>query len=209
MSWSKVKCCKHSVKLQNQWLTGTVVHAASVNYRDLILVKVRLSFSCTRNLAFPAASHIQILTAEQGQYLYPHRIGAVQGSDGAGSVEAVGSRVSRFKPGDKVLTTFNQQHLFGDPDLRALASGLGAGIDGVLRQYGVFDEEGLVSLPSNLTYLEGSALPCAAVTAWSSLYGLGGKALKAGDWVLTQGTGGVSMFALQVSSPFSTTGRCF
>ena len=132
----------------------------------------------------------------------------MQGSDGAGSVEAVGSGVTRFKPGDKVLTIFNQKHLYGVPDVAALSSGVGGSVDGVLRQYGVFDEQGLVTMPSNLSYLEGSSLPCAAVSAWNSLYNWSNP-LKAGDWVLTEGTGGVSMFALQVSFPVGKTRQIF
>ena len=68
-------------------------------------------------------------------------------------------------------------------------------LDGTLRQYGSFNENGLVTMPSNLSYLEASTLSCAAVTAWNALYGL--KPLLPGDVVLTQGTGGVSIFAVQ------------
>jgi NADPH:quinone reductase-like Zn-dependent oxidoreductase len=70
-------------------------------------------------------------------------------------------------------------------------------MDGTLREYGVFDEAGLVHAPSNLNMLEASTLSCAALTAWNALYGLESRALKPGDTVLTQGTGGVSIFALQ------------
>lgn len=72
-------------------------------------------------------------------------------------------------------------------------------MDGTLRQYGSFEENGLVHMPSTLDFKQGSTLPCAALTAWNGLYGLESKALKPGDTVLTQGTGGVSIFALQVS----------
>ena len=70
-------------------------------------------------------------------------------------------------------------------------------MDGTFQQYGVFEETGLVRLAANLSYLEGASLSDAAVTAWNALYGL--KQLKPGDWVLILGTGGVSLFALQVS----------
>lgn len=118
-------------------------------------------------------------------------------SDGAGVVEAVGSGVSRFQKGDKVLTLFNQGHLGGSLDGHSVATGVGGTIDGSLRQFGAYNEQGLVHMPSNLDFLEGSTLPCAALTAWNGLYGLESRALKPGDWVLTQGTGGVSMFAVQ------------
>lgn len=70
-------------------------------------------------------------------------------------------------------------------------------MDGTLREYAAFDEQGLVAMPSNLNFLEGSTLSCAALTAWNALYGLESRALKPGDTILTQGTGGVSIFALQ------------
>jgi NADPH:quinone reductase-like Zn-dependent oxidoreductase len=119
----------------------------------------------------------------------------VPGSDGAGEVIAIGSKVTRFKVGEKVTTLFNQGHLAGSLDFKSLATGLGGVLDGTLRQHGVFNEEGLVHMPENLTYLEGSTLTCAGLTAWNALYGL--KQLMPGDYVLTQGTGGVSIFALQ------------
>lgn len=123
----------------------------------------------------------------------------VPGSDGAGTVEATGSRVTRFKPGDKVMTLFNQAHLGGPINVAITATGLGGINDGVLRQYGAFDEQGLVAMPETLDFKQASTLSCAALTAWNALYGLESKALKPGDTVLTQGTGGVSVFALQVS----------
>lgn len=121
----------------------------------------------------------------------------VPGSDGAGVVEAVGSRVTHFKPGDRVVTLFSQAHLGGPVTPRGMSSGLGGLVDGVLRQYGAFDELGVVAIPDSLSFAEASALPCAAVTAWNVFNGLPGKQLRAGDTVLTQGTGGVSVFALQ------------
>ncbi len=120
-------------------------------------------------------------------------------SDGAGVVERVGPRVTRFKPGDRVTTLFNQGHIGGSLDAQSVNTGVGGTVDGTLRQYAAFDEQGLVHIPTNLSALEAASLSCAAVTAWNALYGLEGRALKAGDVVLTQGTGGVSIFALQVS----------
>ena len=122
----------------------------------------------------------------------------VPGSDGAGEVMAIGGRVTRFKPGDKVVTLFNQGHFGGSLDLTSASTGLGGVYDGTLRDYGVFDQQGLVEMPSTLSFQEASTLSCAAVTAWNSLFGLESRALKAGQTVLTQGTGGVSVFAAQV-----------
>ena len=101
------------------------------------------------------------------------------------------------------MTLFNQAHLGGPVSRAALTSGVGGVVDGTLRQYGAYSEQGLVAMPESLDYIQASTLSCAAVTAWNSLYGLESRALKAGDTVLTQGTGGVSLFALQVckSSP--------
>jgi NADPH:quinone reductase-like Zn-dependent oxidoreductase len=82
-------------------------------------------------------------------------------------------------------------------DATSLATGPGSQIDGVLRTYAVFPESGLVACPSNLSFEEAATLPCAATTAWHALYGLEDRSLKPGDWVLTQGTGGVSLFGVQ------------
>ena len=118
-------------------------------------------------------------------------------SDGSGVVEEVGKHVHRFKKGDKVLTLFNQGHLAGSLDGYSASTGVGGTIDGALQQYGAYDEQGLVHMPSNLNFLEGATLTCAGLTAWNGLYGLESRKLMPGDWVLTQGTGGVSIFALQ------------
>nr|POE72230.1 zinc-type alcohol dehydrogenase-like protein [Quercus suber] len=146
-------------------------HAASLNYRDLIITK--------------------------GLYPFAQREGVVPGSDGAGEVVQVGKGVHRFKEGDKVLTLFNQAHIAGSLDAYSITTGVGGMVDGSLQQYGAYDEQGLVHMPSNLNYLEGSTLTCAAVTAWNALYGIKSRELLPGNWVLTQGTGGVSIFGVQ------------
>ena len=117
-------------------------------------------------------------------------------SDGTGVVVQVGPEVREFKEGDIVMTIFNQGHQYGDIDPYAASTGVGGTIDGVLRQYGVYDESGLVKAPRNLSALESSTLPGAALTSWNALYGL--RPVKAGQYVLVQGTGGVSVFGLQV-----------
>lgn len=133
-------------------------------------------------------------------YPFPLKLPVVPGSDGAGVVVEVGSKVSKWKKGDRVVTLFNQGHQFDPIDLSATKTGLGGVIDGTLREYGVFNENGLVRAPSNLNFLEASTLTCAALTSWNALYGL--KQVKPGDTVLIQGTGGVSVFGLQVSRSF-------
>lgn len=110
-------------------------------------------------------------------------------SDGAGRVEAVGAGVDRFAVGDRVAATFTQ----GEGPMEAL----GSPFDGVLTEYAVFGEHGLVHLPGHLSYEQGATLPCAGVTAWNAL--VGGRQIKPGETVVTLGTGGVSLFALQLA----------
>ena len=131
--------------------------------------------------------------------------GVVPGSDGAGRVTATGSRVSRFKIGDRVCTTLNQGHISGSLTPSVAQTSLGGSLDGTLQQYGGFSEEGLVSMPSSLSFREASTLPCAGVTAWNALYGLAGRSLRPGDTVLTLGTGGVSLFAVQFAAAAGAT----
>lgn len=121
------------------------------------------------------------------------------GSDGAGEVVAVGDKVTLWDKGDRVVTLMIQGYLYGHYTTAAAQTGLGASIDGTLRQYGVFVEWGLVRAPHNLTYREASTLTCAGVTAWNALYGL--RPVRTGETVLVLGTGGVSIFALQVGDP--------
>lgn len=132
-----------------------------------------------------------------GKYPFPQKPNVVPGSDGAGIVHSVGANVTRFQPGDKVITTLNQRHLAGSLDASGATSGLGGSVDGTLRSFGAFNEQGLVKMPEGLNFLEAATLTCAGVTAWNALYGQPGRQLMPGQWLLTQGTGGVSIFALQ------------
>ncbi|WP_234275261.1 zinc-dependent alcohol dehydrogenase family protein [Billgrantia zhangzhouensis] len=146
------------------------MRAAALNYRDLLVVSGRYALGRT-----------------------PERL--VPLSDGAGEVVEVGDGVTRVSPGDRVAAIFVQQWIAGEYVEAYADSALGGGCHGVLREYAVFDQHGLVKLPSHLSFLEGSTLPCAGVTAWNALFG--GRAILPGDTVLTLGTGGVSLFALQ------------
>ncbi|OQO00133.1 hypothetical protein B0A48_13920 [Cryoendolithus antarcticus] len=166
-----------SLKLNSSAPVPTVTDSA-------VLVKLSAASLNYRDLAIP-----------NGKYPFPVAPNVIPGSDGAGTVVAVGKAVKKFKEGDKVLTLFNQGHLAGSLDFASIGTGLGGAVDGTLREYGAFSEQGLVHMPSSLSFLEGSTLTCAGLTAWNALYGL--KALKPGDYVLTQGTGGVSIFAVQ------------
>ncbi len=143
--------------------------AASVNYRDYMVV--------------------------EGVYNPKLKRPMVPLSDAAGVVEAIGPGVSRFNKGDRVSACFMQKWVDGRITREKAASALGGGIDGVLREFAVFSQEGLVRSPDLLRDEEVAALPCAAVTAWHALFE-NGRSLP-GDTVLIQGTGGVSIFALQ------------
>ena len=146
------------------------MRAASLNYRDLLVIGGRY-----------------------GRL----RPGLVPLSDGAGDVVEIGPGVTRVAAGDRVAAIFAQGWIGGEQDVAARSTALGGALDGVLSQYCVFGEQGLVKLPDHLDHLEGATLPCAAVTAWNALYGL--RPLRVGDTVLTLGTGGVSLFAAQFS----------
>lgn len=104
--------------------------------------------------------------------------------------------MTRFSTGQRVSPIFHLTHLYGPVKDTDLQNQLGGTRDGVFCEYAVFNEHSCVELPSTLSYREAATLPCAALTAWNAIYG-GPKQLKPGDVVLTQGSGGVSIFALQ------------
>ncbi|PON26972.1 menadione-induced gene-6 [Trichoderma gamsii] len=134
--------------------------------------------------------------ATPGLFAFSVKLPVVGGSDGAGEVIAVGPKVTKWKLGDRVATLFNPGHQAGPITTEAYdMGGLGGTIDGTFQQYGMFQETWLVRIAPNLSYLEAASLSNAAVTAWNALYGL--KGLRAGEWILVQGTGGVSLFAVQ------------
>ncbi len=118
-------------------------------------------------------------------------------SDGAGEVVSVGTGVTDWKAGDRVVIPFMPQWLDGEfaPQYQALA--LGATVDGLMREFAVLPANCLLPLPDCLSFEEAATLPCAAVTAWDALVVRG--QLKAGETVLVLGTGGVSTFALQIA----------
>jgi NADPH:quinone reductase-like Zn-dependent oxidoreductase len=115
-------------------------------------------------------------------------------SDGAGEVAAVGEGVTLWKPGDRVIGIFMQNWLDGPPSPAKVKGALGGDIDGTLADHVLLKETGLVRIPNHLSFQEAATLPCAAVTAWNALAAAN---LKPGATVLVQGTGGVSIFAVQ------------
>ena len=144
------------------------VHAVSINYRDLLVVK--------------------------GLYNPRMALPRIPCSDGAGEVIAVGSQVKKWKAGDRVAGIFMQNWLDGPPSPEKVKGALGGDIDGMLAEQVVLHESGLVRIPGHLSFAEAATLPCAAVTAWNAL---AGAHLMPGSTILIQGTGGVSLFALQ------------
>ncbi|MDQ3132741.1 MAG: NAD(P)-dependent alcohol dehydrogenase [Acidobacteriota bacterium] len=149
-------------------------HAVSLNYRDLMMIK--------------------------GLYNPKLKTPLVPLSDGAGEVVAVGENVTKWKAGDRVCPIFMQGWTDGGIEVSKARTALGGDSDGCLREFGAFDENGLVKIPEHLSYEEAATLPCAAVTAYNALFCSGG--LKPDDSVLLQGTGGVSTFALQMASVY-------
>ncbi len=143
--------------------------AFSLNYRDLLVIK--------------------------GLYNPRLRLPLIPFSDGAGVVAEVGPGVSRVKAGDRVASLFVQKWIAGGATEARARSALGAESEGILAEASLLPECGVVPVPEHLTDEEAATLPCAALTAWHALVAEGH--LKAGDTVLTQGTGGVSIFALQ------------
>lgn len=144
------------------------VRAVSFNYRDLMIVK--------------------------GLYNPKMKLPRIPCSDGAGEVVAVGADVTAWKPGDRVAGIFMQNWLDGPLAAQKARGALGGDIDGMLADYVVLKEAGLVTVPDHLSFQEAATLPCAAVTAWNAL-AMG--EIKPGATVLILGTGGVSIFALQ------------
>ena len=147
------------------------ISARSLNFRDLLMAK--------------------------GKYNPRQPLPLVPLSDGAGEVVAVGSGVERVKVGERVMPIFAQRWIAGAPTKTELRSTLGGPLDGTLREAMICSEESVVRTPSHLDDGEASTLPCAALTAWSALVTQGH--LAPGETVLVQGTGGVSIFALQLA----------
>ena len=144
------------------------MHAASLNYRDLLTVQ-----------------------GQGGAYKLP----LIPFSDGAGEIAAVGQGVSRVAVGDRVCPMFFQSWFDGEPSASGRRLALGGTRPGVLQELLVLDAEGVTRIPDHLSFAEAATLPCAALTAWRALFDE--AHLRPGQTVLVQGTGGVSIFALQ------------
>lgn len=149
------------------------IKANSMNYRELLILR--------------------------GGYDRNKKIPVIPASDGVGEVVSVGDNVRAFQKGDRVAGTFFRDWESGKATEQQMNTALGGGIDGTLAEYVVFPEHGLVKIPEHLSYEEAATLPCAALTAWNTLTSGG---LLPGQTVLTLGTGGVSIFALQFAKLF-------
>jgi NADPH:quinone reductase-like Zn-dependent oxidoreductase len=145
------------------------VHAVSLNYRDLMIVR--------------------------GHYDPRLHMPRIPLSDGAGEVVEVGAGVTRVRVGDRVIGLFLQNWLDGRPSGEKSRGALGGDLDGMLAEYVALPEDGVIPFPEYLSYEQAATLPCAALTAWNAL--VEAARIQPGDNVLIQGTGGVSIFALQ------------
>ena len=145
------------------------VRAASLNYRDWLMA--------------------------QGEYNPRQKLPLIPLSDGAGEVVATGEDVTRVAAGDRACGIFSQTWISGPPTRDRLSGTLGGPRDGMLCDLAVLHEDGVVKTPSHLSDFEAASLPCAGVTAWNALVEQG--RIRSGETVVVQGTGGVSIFALQ------------
>ncbi len=150
-----------------------------------ILVRVRACSLNYRDLSMP-----------HGGYPRNDKSPLIPLSDGAGEVAAVGPGVTEFAAGDRVAGCFFQDWEDGDVSDEQMGTALGGGLDGMLAEYVTLRERGAVKIPESYSFEQAACLPCAAVTAWQALT-LDG--IKPGDVILTLGTGGVSVFALQLA----------
>jgi NADPH:quinone reductase-like Zn-dependent oxidoreductase len=153
------------------------IHACSLNYRDYLTVI--------------------------GDYNPRYRLPLIPVSDGAGEVVATGESVTGVHVGERVMGAFSQVWQGGEPSRERLRTSLGGPLDGMLADYALLDQHGVVPIPEHLSHEQASTLPCAALTAWSALSKY--RAVRPGDTVLIQGTGGVAVFALQFARLLGAT----
>ncbi len=153
------------------------VHAVSLNFRDLAMLRGRYPRPC-----------------------YP---GLIPTSDAAGEIVAVGDGVRAFKVGDRVMGAFHPRWFGGEMPSTIAADSYGAESDGWLTELKAISQEAVVAIPDSLSFEEAASLPCAGVTAWTAL--TGPTPIRAGHAVLIQGSGGVSIFALQIAHAVGAT----
>jgi NADPH:quinone reductase-like Zn-dependent oxidoreductase len=175
----------------------------SVAYRQMMPGDPASLVRVTEDIPAPGAGEVLMriratslnardLAVLKGRYPFPSKPSVIPLSDAAGEILAVGEGVTRFSAGDRVVNSFYPQW-FGGP-LRVRPAQYATSMDGWLATHRVISAEALVRMPDHLGFEEAATLPCAGVTAWSALQGI-----SAGDTVLTQGSGGVSLFAIQLA----------
>ncbi len=153
------------------------IHAVSLNYRDLAVV--------------------------QGNYVHSVTAGLVPCSDAAGEIVAVGEGVTVWKPGDRVMSTFHPRWFGGRPHRTMGSEVYGSHQDGWLTEFKLCSQEAIVAMPAGMSFEDACTLPCAGLTAWTSLSGH--PPIRPGQTVLTLGTGGVSVFAVQLAKLLGAT----
>ncbi|KIY68128.1 alcohol dehydrogenase superfamily protein [Cylindrobasidium torrendii FP15055 ss-10] len=169
--WDKLKQTTAPLQPLKPYEVLVKIHAVSLQFRDIMIA--------------------------DGSYPAPLPENLVPCSDMAGEVIAVGAEAEgTWKVGDRVCSNFSTTHLDGDPTPDAWAGAQGGNSQGVLTEYKAYKPEALIQIPEHLSYEEASTLPCAALTAYNALLGARNP-LRAGETVLVQGTGGVSIFGLQ------------
>lgn len=161
----------HEPRMPGIGEVAIAVHAVSLSFRELLVLR--------------------------GQYVLPVKPHVIPASDGAGQVIAVGPGVERVRPGDRVTATLFPRWRDGPLQPSDLPQ-LGGSLDGMLTELAILPEQALVPIPEHLSYAEAATLPCAAVTAWNALTG-DGPGIQPGHTVLTTGSGGVSLFAVQLA----------
>lgn len=161
----------HEPRMPGIGEVAIAVHAVSLSFRELLVLR--------------------------GQYVLPVKPDVIPASDGAGQVVAVGPGVERVRPGDRVTATLFPHWRDGPLQPSDLPQ-LGGSLDGMLTELAILPEQALVPIPEHLSYAEAATLPCAAVTAWNALTG-DGPGIQPGHTVLTTGSGGVSLFAVQLA----------
>ncbi|MEU2167858.1 NAD(P)-dependent alcohol dehydrogenase [Micromonospora chersina] len=174
----------HEPRMPGIGEVAIAVHAVSLSFRELLVLR--------------------------GQYVLPVKPDVIPASDGAGQVVAVGPGVERVRPGDRVTATLFPHWRDGPLQPSDLPQ-LGGSLDGMLTELAILPEQALVPIPEHLSYAEAATLPCAAVTAWNALTG-DGPGIQPGHTVLTTGSGGVSLFVVQLAKllgakVIATTGR--
>lgn len=153
------------------------VRAVSLNFRDLAMLRGRYPRKCV-------PGHVPV-------------------SDAAGEVVTLGEGVQAFRVGDRVMGAFHPRWFGGEMPSTIQTDSYGAESDGWLCELKAVSQEAVVRLPDALSYEEASTLPCAGLTAWTALSGP--VPIRAGHTVLVQGSGGVSIFALQLARAVGAT----